>query len=153
MKRVISSFVVMCFFVSCKKEIKENNLIPQKVDPKISVSEECYSYVIKKDTILMHLNFKENKLISGNLIYNLYEKDKNEGLIEGEIKGDTLFADYTFKSEGVLSVRELVFLKQGNDYVEGYGEIVDNNNGKISFKDKKEVKFDGRVLLTKIECK
>jgi hypothetical protein len=67
------------------------------------------------------------------------------------MKGDTLVADYTFMSEGVSSVREVVFLQKDGTLIEGYGDVVDANN-KVSFKDKKKLKFDAKNTLTKVDC-
>jgi hypothetical protein len=38
------------------------------------------------------------------------------------MKGNTLFAEYKFLSEGTECIREVVFLKKENDFVEGYGD-------------------------------
>ena len=153
MKKAAIGILLICVFISCKKEIKEKHLVPEKAFIEEPVSKGCYRSVINKDTILMNLTLKGNELVSGNLDYNFFEKDENKGLLVGELKGDTLFADYTFMSEGVLSMREVVFLKQGNNYVEGFGDVVDDNKGKVTFKDKKQLKFDGKVVLLKVDCK
>ncbi|MFV8270212.1 hypothetical protein ACNQGP_09790 [Flavobacterium sp. GT2N3] len=157
MKKVILlSVVFMSVFVSCKKE-KEMEESPISSEEIVVVeeaaSEECYSAIMKTDTVYMSLKVKGNQITSGKLSYNYFEKDKNEGTLAGEIKGDTLFAEYTFMSEGVTSNRQVVFLKKGNTYVEGYGDIVDDNNGNVIFKDIKQLNFEGNVVLSKIDCK
>lgn len=144
MKKVIVLVVVfISVFVSCKKgmEVKE------------SESTECYQAIFQKDTVSLTLNIKNGQLSSGNLSYNFYEKDKNVGTLVGELKGDTLYANYTFMSEGISSVREVSFLKKDDSYVEGFGDLIDDNNGKVTFKDKKQLQFDGNVVLSKVDCK
>ncbi|MEZ7499731.1 hypothetical protein QO200_13400 [Flavobacterium sp. Arc3] len=48
---------------------------------------------------------------------------------------------------------KLVFLKKdANTYVEGCGEIIEIN-GKMAFKDKTKIKFDGNLVYNKIDCK
>ncbi len=145
----------MTVFISCKKEMEteEPPAASEKIVVEESKSYECYQAILRKDTILLTLNLKNGQLSSGNLIYNFYEKDKNQGTLVGELKGDTLFADYTFMSEGVSSVRQVAFLKKGDSYVEGFGDVVDDNKGKVTFKDKKQLKFDGNVVLSKVDCK
>lgn len=156
-KIIVSGLVLMNVLVSCKKEEeKQVETIPdalEKIVVEEQVSDECYSGSIKKDTILMNLTIKGNEVTNGKLSYKFYEKDKNQGTLVGELKGDTLIADYTFMSEGVSSVRQVAFLKKGNTYVEGYGDVVDDNKGKVTFKDKKQLKFDGNVVLSKVDCK
>lgn len=132
--------------VSCKKQ-KGTDVTPEKNDIEEPISQQFYSSNIKKDTILMNLTIKGNQILSGKLIYNFYEKDKNEGTLIGELKGDTLLADYTFMSEGISSVRQVVFLKKGNTYIEGYGDVVEEASGKVVFKDRKQLKFDGKSIL------
>lgn len=132
--------------VSCKKQ-KGTDVTPEKNDSEEPISEQFYSGNIKKDSILMNLTMKGNQILAGKLIYNFYEKDKNEGTLIGELKGDTLLADYTFMSEGISSVRQVVFLKKGNTYIEGYGDVVEEASGKVVFKDRKQLQFDGKSIL------
>lgn len=154
-KVIIVSMVLMSFFVSCKKEKTEEvaPVAPETVAVEESVSEECYMLVLKKDTISMTLNIKGNQVSSGKLSYKFFEKDRSEGTLIGEMKGDTLFADYTFMSEGISSVRQVAFLKNENNYIEGHGDVVDDNKGKVTFKDTKQLEFRGNVVLSKVDCK
>ena len=156
MKKVILLGVVfISVFVSCKKGMKteESPAVLEKIVVEEPESKECYRAILKKDTVSLTLNVKNGQLSSGNLSYNFFEKDKNAGTLVGELKGDTLYADYTFMSEGISSVREVAFLKKDDSYVEGVGDVIDDNNGKVTFKDKKQLQFDGNVLLSKVDCK
>ena len=156
MKKVILLGVVfMSVFVSCKKrmENEEPPAVLEKIVVEEPESKECYRAILQKDTVSLTLNIKNGQLSSGNLSYNFYEKDKNVGTLVGELKGDTLYADYTFMSEGISSVREVAFLKKDDSYVEGFGDVIDDNNGKVTFKDKKQLQFDGNVVLSKVDCK
>ncbi|HMI06210.1 MAG TPA: hypothetical protein VK528_01590 [Flavobacterium sp.] len=149
MKKIILSVFVCAVLLACKKET------PLEAGPAIVAEkpaiEECYKGILKEDTIAMTLVIKENLVTDGQLHYHFFEKDKNDGTLKGEIKGDTLFADYTFMSEGKQSIREVAFLKQGDSYLEGYGESVEKD-GKMMFKDTKKLKFDSKTILSKAEC-
>ena len=94
---------------------------------------------------------KDNNIVTGNLTYDYYEKDKNKGTIKGELKSDTLFADYTFMSEGIESVREVVFINTAGGWVEGYGEI-DDKDGKVIFKNRNKITFDNSAVLKETAC-
>lgn len=153
-KVIIASVVLMGIFISCKKEKKEE-MVPVVTEPVVveaTISEECYQGVLKKDTISMSLNLKGNQISSGKLSYKFFEKDRNQGTLIGELRGDTLIADYTFMSEGTTSVRQVAFLKKGNAYVEGYGDIIEDN-GKVIFKNIKQLNFDSKTILSKVACK
>jgi hypothetical protein len=119
--------------------------------PKTS-SSDCYQYIKNKDTASLKINI-EGEELTGNLNYNLFEKDRNSGTIAGEMKGDTIIAEYTFDSEGMRSVREVVFVKRadGNIY-EGTGEVMEKG-GKMVFKDRSTLKFSLAMVFTKTDCK
>lgn len=152
-KLILLGVLLGSAFVSCKKEKEDTTNELEKTVVDTPSLQECYKAIIKKDTIYMSFNIKGDQSVSGKLSYIFYEKDKNFGTLVGKIKNDTLYADYTFMSEGVTSVRQVVFLKKGNMYVEGFGEVIDDNKGKVIFKDVKQLNFDGSTILSKVDCK
>lgn len=155
MKKIMAIIGVLALvLVSCKRN-KPEEVIPNTVESGLieeSVGKQCFELVTNKDTITMTLNTNSHNEVNGELVYKIYEKDKNVGTIIGNIKGDTLIADYTFKSEGVSSIREVAFLKKSGAFVEGYGDMIETN-GKMVFKDKKGLKFDTKMTLSKVDCK
>lgn len=110
----------------------------------------CFVGAVGQDTVLLTFML-DGAIVTGDLAYNFYEKDRNTGTIEGELRGDTLFADYTFESEGLESVREVVFLKQDDNWVEGYGDM-EEQNGKMVFTTPSSLTFGDGFILTKQEC-
>lgn len=116
----------------------------------VEMTSNCYMYASKKDTIQMYLLRLGDK-VSGDLTYKLYEKDLNQGTIEGEVRGDTLLVNYTFNSEGTSSFRQVVFLKQGDDWVEGYGDV-EVTDEKVNFKNPKALNFNSTLILKKATC-
>lgn len=113
-------------------------------------STNCYRYINNKDTVMLK-TVDTNGLVTGTLTYNFYEKDKNKGTIKGKIAGDMLFADYTFSSEGVESVRPVAFKKTGANLMEGYGET-ENINGKTIFKNRDSLSFAHSIVLKPYDC-
>ena len=109
----------------------------------------CYLYATGKDSIRMKLT-QTGQSVSGELSYHLDAKDANTGNFDGVMKGDTLVANYTFKSEGKVSQRQEVMLRQGGDFIIGSGATKDQN-GKQVFTDMKQVKFD-KLKLTLTNC-
>lgn len=88
-------------------------------------SSNCYVYTKNRDTASLQLNIDGEEL-TGELNYKLFEKDNNKGKIAGELKGDTIIAEYTFDSEGMRSVREVVFVQKADGKIyEGTGEVVE----------------------------
>ena len=103
------------------------------------------------DTVILK-TIDVNGIITGTLVYNLYEKDKNRGTIQGKMKGDLLIADYSFTSEGTFSVRQVVFKKSDTTFIEGYGDIEDKN-GKTIFKNTDSLDFTNSIILNEYDCK
>lgn len=159
MKKYLLIFTAIATILvsSCKNETKkeefevtspeESDIMESDVNsPEIA----CYRYISKKDTVLLQME-KMNDEVAGTLSYNYFEKDKNDGTFEGKMMGDTLLGNYTFKSEGAVSVREVLFLKKGNMLVEGFGEV-EEINGKIKFKNNTKFTYNDAMPLEAINC-
>ncbi|RDC62435.1 hypothetical protein [Adhaeribacter pallidiroseus] len=143
-----TSFPVL---LSCQSEQKkipvENTTLKTSKNKRRS---SCYQYSSSQDSVLLHLN-PVGDSIKGQLIYALAGKDYNTGTIAGQMKGDTLFADYTFLSEGQISVRQVAFLKKDQTWIEGYGEVT-NLGQKSAFANKAAINFDNSILLKPMPC-
>ncbi|MDA6070600.1 hypothetical protein NJT12_13310 [Flavobacterium sp. AC] len=153
MKKVLAiTIVVLSIFASCKKDqVAEPVEIPAGAPKEAEIVEPAGDQCYASSAVKMSFNVNSHQEVNGKLSYNIAGKDKNEGTLIGNMKGDTLIADYTFMSEGVSSVREVAFLKQEGTFVEGYGDVAEAN-GKVSFKNKKLLKFDQKNVLTKVDC-
>ncbi len=145
-----TSIIALCFviFASCNSEKKQE--LNTKTEVKTTQTEACYQHSKDSSTIKLNIIMKGD-IVTGNLIYDFYQKDKNQGTIKGTLKSDTLFADYTFVSEGIESVREVVFLKTVDGFVEGYGEI-DDKDGKVMFKNRNTITFANETILKETVC-
>ncbi len=111
---------------------------------------QCYAYTSGKDTVRLTLATTQ-PTVTGQLSYRYFEKDRNEGTIRGAMHGDTLRAEYIFQSEGVASVREVAFLRQGTGFVEGYGDVVERG-GAMVFKQPHALKFASATTLGPVPC-
>ena len=153
---LLSNVILLAIITSSCMDSKKKEVVipPLEVEaPLETPKKECYQAVIEKDTLTLTVDVNSVNEFTGELSYSYYEKDKSFGTLLGNVKGDTIFADYKFESEGKTSIRELAFIKKdANTYVEGYGEMIDAN-GKMTFKDKSKIKFDGNIVYNKINCK
>jgi hypothetical protein len=143
--RVIAILCMMILCISCNKQRNnEGSATEQDVI-------KCYQYINNKDTVLLK-TISIGRSVSGTLVYNLYEKDKNTGTIQGHINGALLIADYTFISEGVSSVRQVVFRKEGRTLIQGNGDVIVDPHGKTVFNNIDSLDFTGSILLTEVDC-
>lgn len=122
-----------------------------RIEPVPSGQPTCYTYIKGKDTATLSLLFS-GEVATGALDYKWFEKDKSAGNIVGELRGDTLIVDYTFKSEGATSVRQVAFLKKGDHYLEGFAAVV-QKDGKTEFTDLSQLDFSNGLAFTPSPCK
>ena len=146
--------ILLGLLAACNSKPKEKEKEAQSEPPTNAPAAEaitCYQYATAADTITLKL-VNMGGTVGGALIYKLKEKDMNAGTINGTLNGDLLLADYTFKSEGTQSTRQVAFKKTGNTFIEGYGESVEVN-GKEKFKDVDSIVFSSSMKLQEIPCK
>lgn len=147
-------FCLSCLlFISCNQDKKEKKVITEsKSETKeVKISSRCYSYTMNNDTIYLKVTNLEDSLVEGNLSYNLFEKDRNQGKFEGKWHGDSLFVDYEFEAEGVTSTREVFFLKTDSGMIEGYGPVKDTLN-KVVFQEHSTLILNENILLKSVDC-
>ena len=149
-KNIVLGLLGVLLLFACKKEMTLEDLkIEKPVNP---FSEVCYIGIQGKDTVRMTLITKGDKLQYGKLSYDYFEKDRSEGTLVGAFHGDTLIGKYSFHSEGVISVREVIFLKQGKNYIEGFGPVTDDHRGKVVFQNLKAIQFNDALPLLEVPC-
>lgn len=150
----VAFFAVILTSCNTKGELKDKSTSAdtEVADATTSVnSTECYVYEKDKDVANLKLTTDGNTF-TGDLTYDWFEKDRNFGTISGVFKGDTLVADYKFSSEGVESVREIIFVKNADGKLsEGYGDMSEKE-GKLVFTNKASLKYDF-VVFEKTACK
>lgn len=150
-KSIILCCAGLMLLLACKKEAAVKAVEKNIQEP--VVSEACYQGVQGNDTIVMRLIRKGDSLQSGKLSYRFFEKDQNEGTVTGVFHGDTLLGKYKFKSEGTTSVRDVIFLKRGKSYIEGYGPVDQDAHGQVVFQNLKAIQFNDALPLIEIPCK
>ena len=110
----------------------------------------CYEMTMKKDSAFMQLQL-EDSVVSGTLNFHFFEKDRNTGTFKGVLRGDRILADYTFQSEGVTSVREIVFKIKDTMLLHGFGELKEEG-GKLVFENVDAVQYQMANPFIKTDC-
>ena len=111
---------------------------------------QCYALITASDTVRLSMTQRGSE-VTGTMLVQLSEKDRNTGTLQGQMRGDTLLANYTFQSEGQESVREVVFLAKDGGFVEGYGPVQEQN-GKMVFTPNAPLTFEMDRVLKKTTC-
>lgn len=156
MKNILAS-ITCCFIILCagcnSGSTKSNENIVSDSTQSISQMNLmlCYALQNEKDTVSLNLVLVGDH-VAGKLMYHYFEKDKNIGTLAGEKIGDTVFAKYTFMSEGIESQRYVAFLIKGDQAIEGYAPI-NKKSGEPDFSDHSKIQFDNKFVLQKTDCK
>lgn len=142
MRKLLYCIGISVFFAACVKKAENK-------DTEISAVTHSGLYIYEQngDTVTLNLAVNGGKA-NGELLYALKEKDRNSGTFTGEIKDDVLLADYKFRSEGVLSERQVAFKLTDTTAMEGYGEVQETN-GKMEFQDSGKLEYDKELVLKK----
>ncbi len=115
-----------------------------------TLEQGCYSYIYQKDTASMQVEV-HGPHVTGSLKYKFFEKDQNDGTFEGEVKNGILSGWYLFRSEGVMSVRQVAWRIRGNRLEPGYGPETQRNDTAM-FANPATVVFDTLTPFLKAPC-
>ena len=153
----IFSALLILVLISCNEANKPADTSTVKKDSSTAVENKimipastCYFSTNGKDSFRLKVEVFPN-VATGRFSNKFYEKDSNEGELDGHLLGDTLLADYKFMSEGKLSVRQVIFLIKDSTATEGYGDM-EEKDGKMIFKNIKDVTFGKGLILKKADC-
>ena len=141
-KRVIGIVILLIIIIGIVILTKK----PQQVSNESIIG--TYVANLGNDIYTLEITSHEEAIVEGNLEINNFEKDSSIGTISGTYTDGILLADYTFTSEGTLSVSQVIFMKQGDTFVPGYGAL-DEATG-TRFVDLEAITYDDSVLYEKV---
>jgi hypothetical protein len=133
--------VAAMMVMACNKKSEREEVVEH------AAARSCYIYFGNMDTVRITITIQD-KNVSGELTYRHFEKDSNDGQLKGVLSGDTIIAEYTFESEGIKSIREVAFLKQGTTLLEGFAPM--DTTG-TRFSSHRDITFSG-IELHKTDC-
>jgi hypothetical protein len=137
-------------FESCKKDTTEKVVVVEK-----PISVQCYKAVYEKDTLNLKINTLKDGKLTGAMEMAIFNLPKKVGELTGEVRGDTLFASYTFTEGGTKNKtfkNPMAFLKRGNELILGNGEI-ETTMGASYFVKGKPIDFDQvKYKFTAVDC-
>ena len=139
-------------FESCKKK---EEVDASKLQAEIPISKECYQALYENDTINLEVNTLKDGKISGDMVMKLENMPPKIGKINGEFRGDTLFADYSFfqgANENKIFKNPIAVLKRENEFILGNGKI-ENYMGASYFAKGEPIDFDNvKYKFTGVDC-
>jgi len=130
-------------------EINTDTIV-NNTDTVDSLSSGCYSQIIQKDTSVLQLEQNGN-MVNGALSYNSYQKDRNDGELQAEVADDIITGWYLFRSEGIVSVRQVAWKKNGNELWPAIGEVIQKNDT-MFFAQPDKLQYDSTRPFKKVAC-
>ena len=95
-------------------------LFQPKFFPSTSKLQSCYHATVGDSSSLLQIKDPSADQLTGELIFQNYEKDSSYGVFTGKLAADKLTIDFTFQSEGSESKRQIVLTKSA-DQLSGEG--------------------------------
>jgi len=111
----------------------------------------CYVARLSKDVYTLRIENEGGEIVSGRLSYNNFGKDSSSGVFSGTYKDGILMGDYTFDSEGMHSVRQVIFKTVDDSFVQGFGPA-DVKNDREYLLDPENVVFGSDSVFKKEDC-
>ncbi len=156
MRPLIILLAILLF--SCKNTEQETKSEEQKEKDREAIDKSysytdfngCFWKITGRDTLAAWLAQTENT-ITGKLSFDNFEKDGSSGTVHGTIEGDIAKLWYSFESEGMKSIMEVWFKKQGDSLVRGTGPTQVRADSSY-FADTAKVSFASNQILQKADC-
>ena len=95
-------------------------LFQPKFFPSTSKLQSCYHATVGDSSSLLQIKDPSADQLTGELIFQNYEKDSSYGVFTGKFAADKFTIDFTFQSEGIESQRQIVLTKSA-DQLSGEG--------------------------------
>ncbi len=161
MKLLKYFFIITLILIgSCKDKIGDavNKIESIENDVKLNLRQssrgytmQCYEYIHVEDTLRLILDKPDYERITGSFFTRFKGREAESGVIQGQIKGDTIIADYISMKQGKQYIREVAFLNEGDYILQGFAAM-DSLNGKIVFIKESPIRYDQTVKLEARDC-
>lgn len=110
----------------------------------------CYRAELARDVYSLDINSQEGENFQGTLVFDNFEKDSSSGTFDGTYKDSVLLGTYSFRSEGMDSVMQMIFKKVGDDFVRGYGNM-DEMDEVLKFTNIEDITYDNLAIFKSTE--
>ncbi|MBC7949880.1 MAG: hypothetical protein H7Y42_18495 [Chitinophagaceae bacterium] len=110
----------------------------------------CYSQLYNRDTAMLQIDMSGTN-VTGPLSYKIFEKDMNDGSIKAELTDSIITGWYLFRSEGVMSVRQVAWRVRPGELWPASGDVTQRNDTTM-FTDPANLQFDSNRPFVKIKC-
>ena len=111
----------------------------------------CYRAVQGQDTILLQLTGSDST-ISGTMQYDNYGIDGNIGTLQATVRNNRLQGYFRFFSEGMWSVREVIFEKRQNQLLQADTRQMTSSGDTVVFSNPQLLNWDTQRPFVPVNC-
>lgn len=133
-----SVIAAACNGGSGKKEA-ENDSLP--AETALNSGTACYLKAVGRDTFRLQLVINDEQ-VAGQLDYDFHEKDKSSGTLAGVLQDNILRASYSYRSEGMNSVRPVIFKLMGDQVYEAQADNFDDKGVPVFPEANEQLRFE-----------
>lgn len=140
---VVIVAILVYFFTQTPSNTADQTVVqtsPQSI-------EGCY--VVRREQAVYTMKIEEQRgtQFIGTLAYQNFEMDSSSGPFEGTYINNILLGYYAFTAEGTNSIRQVIFKKVGDSFVQGFGPVRTEGNREV-FINPATVTFDPALTFT-----
>lgn len=149
----LALLVLFCFFCAACNNTATTASGESHAEPRageISSYSGCYLRVLGRDSFAVHLQ-QTGTNITGKLSFDNFEKDASTGTVRGKLEGNRLRLIYSFQSEGMNSVMEVIFRADSHSLIRGIGALT-NHGDTVLYKQPDSLSFPGTEKWLRLPC-
>jgi hypothetical protein len=111
----------------------------------------CYVAQIDKNVYTLRIQGQNSATVTGILHYDNFQFDDSSGTFSGTFENNILLGDYSFTAEGMDSIRQLIWKRSDNDFIQGFGDY-NTIDGREIFSDPTKIYWDPVYTYTNSSC-
>ena len=143
----ITIAILVVIIVSASVFYLKEKSAPFIEPPPIAVEKSvvgCYEAQLGKDLYSLAILSQVGETFEGTLRFKNYQKDSSSGPYIGTYIDGILFGEYSFQSEGMDSLIQVIFKKSGDGFIRGYGDM---NASGDRFANLNNITYDSSVVF------
>lgn len=154
----VSILVILSIYIVATQRSRSNvsNVVPSAIVVVDSIEEVepvtgCYVATLGQDVYSLNIVEQKAPAVSGTLVFNNYEKDSSSGTFTGTYDNGILLGMYSFFSEGMDSVMQVIFQQTEEGFQRGFGPMDETGT---QFADLNDITYDNQYefVKTNVEC-
>lgn len=151
---VMSILVILIIYIATGSsrtidtENMPNDSLVVDTDTRTEPVTGCYVATLGQDVYSLNIIDQQGMDVSGTLVFDNYEKDSSSGTLVGTYDNGILLGMYSFFSEGMDSVVQVIFQQTEDGFQRGFGPMDETGT---QFADLNDITYDTQYEFVKTD--